>query len=138
MQKIHHAKKIPDYCNFSINTLKYDPMVSTSGPAYHCSGYCPEKTVCEDGFKTGYQQFAWESPSGWNSSQCPSDAVYKKTDCQSVCVGTTGCMVICKNICEKIACSSDKEAQKDNNECTGIVSCSSSGCTCSNNPNWHP
>ena len=29
-------------------------------------------------------------------------------------------------------------AVKNKNECTGTVTCSSSGCICSNNPNWHP
>ena len=137
-EKDSPCKKIPDYCNFSINTLKYDPMVSTSGPAYHCSGYCPEKKVCEDGVKTGYQQFAWENKAGWSSLKCPPDSVYKKQECQAYCGGTTGCMTICKNICEKITCSSDTEAVKNKNECTGTVTCSSSGCICSNNPNWHP
>ena len=137
-EKDSPCKKIPDYCNFSINTMKYDPMVSTSGPAYHCSGYCPEKKVCEDGVKTGYQQFAWENKAGWSSLQCPPDSVYKKQECQAYCGGTTGCRTICKNICEKITCSSDTEAVKNKNECTGTVTCSSSGCTCSNNPNWHP
>ena len=137
-EKDSPCKKIPDYCNFSINTLKYDPMVSTSGPAYHCSGYCPEKKVCEDGVKTGYQQFAWENKAGWSSLKCPPDSVYKKQECQAYCGGTTGCMTICKNICERITCSSDTEAVKNKNECTGTVTCSSSGCICSNNPNLHP
>lgn len=66
----------------------------------------------------------------------------KKAECQTICGGTTGCRTICKNICEKIICSDDNATVKndDSNVCTGIVSCdtSTSGCHCSNNPNWHP
>ena len=63
----------------------------------------------------------------------------KKGECQTICGGTTGCRTICKNICEKIKCSDDNATvNKDDNECTGTVSCGTSGCHCSNNPIWHP
>ena len=109
-----------------------------SGPKFKCIETCSETQICRAGTKIGYQQYAWESPYGWSSSQCPSDAVYKKQECQTVCGGTTGCRTICKNICEKIKCSGDAVKKDDSNVCTGTVSCGTSGCHCSNNPNWHP
>lgn len=109
-----------------------------SGPKFTCIETCSETQICRAGTKIGYQQYAWETPSGWSSSQCPPDAVYKKQECQTVCGGTTGCRTICKNICEKIKCSGDAVKKDDSNVCTGTVSCGTSGCHCSNNPNWHP
>ena len=109
-----------------------------SGPKFTCIETCSETQICRAGTKIGYQQYAWESPSGWSSSQCPPDAVYKKQECQTVCGGTTGCRTICKNICETIKCSGDAVKKDDSNVCTGTVSCGTSGCHCSNNPNWHP
>ena len=109
-----------------------------SGPKFKCIETCSETQICRAGTKIGYQQYAWESPSGWSSSQCPPDAVYKKQECQTVCGGTTGCRTICKNICETIKCSGDAVKKDDSNVCTGTVSCGTSGCHCSNNPNWHP
>ena len=109
-----------------------------SGPKFTCIETCSETQICRAGTKIGYQQYAWETPSGWSSSQCPPDAVYKKQECQTVCGGTTGCRTICKNICEKIKCSGDSVKKDDSNVCTGTVSCGTSGCHCSNNPNWHP
>ena len=109
-----------------------------SGPKFTCIETCSETQICRAGTKIGYQQYAWETPSGWSSSQCPPDAVYKKQECQTVCGGTTGCRTICKNICEKITCSGDAVKKDDSNVCTGTVSCGTSGCHCSNNPNWHP
>ena len=109
-----------------------------SGPKFTCIETCSETQICRAGTKIGYQQYAWESPSGWSSSQCPPDAVYKKQGCQTVCGGTTGCRTICKNICETIKCSGDAVKKDDSNVCTGTVSCGTSGCHCSNNPNWHP
>ena len=109
-----------------------------SGPKFKCIETCSKTQICRAGTKIGYQQYAWESPSGWSSSQCPPDAVYKKQECQTVCGGTTGCRTICKNICETIKCSGDAVKKDDSNVCTGTVSCGTSGCHCSNNPNWHP
>ena len=109
-----------------------------SGPKFTCIETCSKTQICRAGTKIGYQQYAWESPSGWSSSQCPPDAVYKKQECQTVCGGTTGCRTICKNICETIKCSGDAVKKDDSNVCTGTVSCGTSGCHCSNNPNWHP
>ena len=109
-----------------------------SGPKFTCIETCSETQICRAGTKIGYQQYAWETPSGWSSSQCPPDAVYKKQECQTVCGGTTGCRTICKNICETIKCSGDAVKKDDSNVCTGTVSCGTSGCHCSNNPNWHP
>ena len=109
-----------------------------SGPKFKCVETCSETQICRAGTKIGYQQYAWESPSGWSSSQCPPDAVYKKQECKTVCGGTTGCRTICKNICETIKCSGDAVKKDDSNVCTGTVSCGTSGCHCSNNPNWHP
>ena len=109
-----------------------------SGPKFTCIETCSETQICRAGTKIGYQQYAWETPSGWSSSQCPPDAVYKKQECQTVCGGTTGCRTICKNICEKIKCSGDAVKKDDSNVCTGTVSCGTSGCHCSNNPNWPP
>ena len=109
-----------------------------SGPKFTCIETCSETQICRAGTKIGYQQYAWETPSGWSSSQCPPDAVYKKQECQTVCGGTTGCRTICKNICETIKCSGDAVNKDDSNVCTGTVSCGTSGCHCSNNPNWHP
>ena len=109
-----------------------------SGPKFTCIETCSETQICRAGTKIGYQQYAWETPSGWSSSQCPPDAIYKKQECQTVCGGTTGCRTICKNICEKIKCSGDAVKKDDSNVCTGTVSCGTSGCHCSNNPNWHP
>ena len=109
-----------------------------SGPKFTCIETCSKTQICRAGTKIGYQQYAWETPSGWSSSQCPPDAVYKKQECQTVCGGTTGCRTICKNICEKIKCSGDAVKKDDSNVCTGTVSCGTSGCHCSNNPNWHP
>ena len=71
-----------------------------SGPKFTCIETCSETQICRAGTKIGYQQYAWETPSGWSSSQCPPDAVYKKQECQTVCGGTTGGRTICKNICE--------------------------------------
>ena len=109
-----------------------------SGPKFTCIETCSETQICRAGTKIGYQQYAWETPSGWSSSQCPPDAVYKKQECQTVCGGTTGCRTICKNICETIKCSGDAVKKDASNVCTGTVSCGTSGCHCSNNPNWHP
>ena len=67
-----------------------------SGPKFTCIETCSETQICRAGTKIGYQQYAWETPSGWSSSQCPPDAVYKKQECQTVCGGTTGCRTICK------------------------------------------
>ena len=121
------------------------PTESGTGqpPKWTCSVSCPESEHCTDGIRTGYQQFVWEttaSGSNWDPIQCPSEATYKKGECQTICGGTTGCRTICKNICEKIICSDDNATVKndDSNVCTGTVSCGTSGCHCSNNPNWHP
>jgi hypothetical protein len=120
------------------------PTESGTGqpPKWTCSVSCPESEHCTDGIRTGYQQFVWQttaSGSNWNPEQCPPEATYKKGECQTICGGTTGCRTICKNICEKIKCSDDNATvKKDDNECTGTVSCGTSGCHCSNNPNWHP
>ena len=108
-----------------------------SGPKFKCIETCSETQICRAGIKIGYQQYAWED-SPWSSQKCPSGATYKKRDCQTVCGGTTGCRTICKNICEKVTCSSDTTTNNNSNVCTGTVSCGTSGCKCSNNPYWHP
>lgn len=121
-------------CSYSIS----GPVISTAGgPKWRCRGSCPRRKVCRTGTITGYQQYAWED-SPWSSQKCPSGATYKKRDCQTVCGGTTGCRTICKNICEKVTCSSDTTTNNNSNVCTGTVSCGTSGCKCSNNPYWHP
>ena len=89
------------------------PTESGTGqpPKWTCSVSCPESEHCTDGIRTGYQQFVWEttaSGSNWDPIQCPSEATYKKGECQTICAGTTGCRTICKNICEKITCPSSR------------------------------
>ena len=129
----------PKGCSVSQTGPYY--ITTGSGPKFKCHISCPEQKVCRPGKKIGYQQFAWEvTSSPWTSSNCPPDATYKKQECQTVCGGTTGCRTICKNICEAIKCSEDNASVKkdDSNVCTGTVSCGTSGCHCSNNPNWHP
>ena len=66
-----------------------------SGPKFTCIETCSETQICRAGTKIGYQQYAWETPSGWSSSQCPPDAVYKKQECQTVFGGSTGCRTCC-------------------------------------------
>ena len=117
------CKEDPKVCNVN-RTLIYSQSTSSGGTSYRCSGSCPAQKKCRDGVITGYQQFAWESASGWVSSNCPSDATYRKTDCQTVCGGTTGCRTICKNICEVVTCSSDKnQCKKCETICSGTQGC---------------
>ena len=96
------CKEVPEGC-----TLSSKFVVRSSGiPTYTCSGSCPEQETCEEGTKKGYQQYAWEDPSiPWTSVNCPKGASYTKSDCQTICGGTTGCKTICKYRCESIQCS---------------------------------
>ena len=97
------CKEVPEGCTL----IRSEPTITSSSiPTYTCSGSCPGQETCEEGTKKGYQQYAWEDPSiPWTSVNCPKGASYTKSDCQTICGGTTGCKTICKNICESIQCS---------------------------------
>ena len=97
------CKEVPEGCTL----IRSEPTITSSSiPTYTCSGSCPGQETCEEGTKKGYQQYAWEDPSiPWTSVNCPKGASYTKSDCQTICGGTTGCRTICKNICESIQCS---------------------------------
>ena len=97
------CKEVPEGCTLIRSKLT---ITSSSIPTYTCSGSCPGQETCEEGTKKGYQQYAWEDPSiPWTSVNCPKGASYTKSDCQTICGGTTGCKTICKYRCESIQCS---------------------------------
>ena len=97
------CKEVPEGCTL----IRSEPTITSSSiPTYTCSGSCPGQETCEEGTKKGYQQYAWEDPSiPWTSVNCPKGASYTKSDCQTICGGTTGCRTICKYRCESIQCS---------------------------------
>ena len=97
------CKEVPEGCTL----IRSEPTITSSSiPTYTCSGSCPGQETCEEGTKKGYQQYAWEDPSiPWTSVNCPKGASYTKSDCQTICGGTTGCKTICKYRCESIQCS---------------------------------
>ena len=97
------CKEVPEGCSL----IRSEPTITSSSiPTYTCSGSCPGQETCEEGTKKGYQQYAWEDPSiPWTSVNCPKGASYTKSDCQTICGGTTGCRTICKYRCESIQCS---------------------------------
>ena len=97
------CKEVPEGCTL----IRSKPTITSSSiPTYTCSGSCPGEETCEEGTKKGYQQYAWEDLSiPWTSVNCPKDASYTKSDCQTICNGTMGCKTICKYRCESIQCS---------------------------------
>ena len=97
------CNEVPEGCTL----IRSEPTITSSSiPTYTCSGSCPGQETCEEGTKKGYQQYAWEDPSiPWTSVNCPKGASYTKSDCQTICGGTTGCKTICKYRCESIQCS---------------------------------
>ena len=104
------CKEVPEGCTL----IRSKPTITSSSiPTYTCSGSCPGEETCEEGTKKGYQQYAWEDLSiPWTSVNCPKDASYTKSDCQTICNGTMGCKTICKYRCESIQCSKNSVTVK--------------------------
>ena len=131
--------KVSDKCTVKRTGPYYSSGSQNQSPKYKCSGSCPDIEICEGGIKTGYQQYAWEVLSEpWSSPRCPEGSVYKKTDCQTICGGTTGCRTICKNSCEKLECAKKEMCETCEQICNGTtgchLECKKEKCPNTNNP----